>query len=507
MARIAIGGFQHETNTFAPSKATFEDFARPGGWPGLTRGEEIFAAMAGMNLPIAGFIAAAKDLGHDLLPLSWAQATPSAHVTEDAFERITGRIVDDLAARSGVDAVYLDLHGAMVSEHLEDGEGEILRRAREVVGPEVPVVASLDLHANVTPDMVARADLLVAYRTYPHVDMAETGARAARQLDALLDGAGGRFKAFRQVPFLIPIQAGCTMVEPAKGLYARLGELEDGAVASASFAAGFGPADIRHCGPSVVTYGAGQAAAEAAADALYHEILAKESAFVAEVWEPEAAVAHAIARARTARGPIVLADSQDNPGGGGNGDTVGLLEELVVQGAEAAALAILCDPQAAAAAHEAGEGARLNLALGAKSGLPGHRALEATFRVERLGDGRFTGTGPFYRGVRAELGPMALLRLGGVRIVVGSRKLQAADRAIFRHLGVEPAEEKILALKSSVHFRADFAPIAEEILVVKAPGPNVLDYSELAYRNLRPGVRLMPLGPAYSPPSPGENPA
>jgi microcystin degradation protein MlrC len=249
----------------------------------------------------------------------------------------------------------------------------------------------------------------------------------------------------------------------------------------------------------VVAYGAEQAAVDDAADTLAGEIEAKEADFVGRVWEPEAAVAQAMARAKGAKKPIVLADSQDNPGGGGNGDTVGLLEELVDQGAQEAALAILCDPEAAAAAHGAGEGAELSLALGAKSGLPGHAPLEATFRVERLGDGRFTGTGPFYKGARMELGPMALLRLGGVRIVVGSRKVQAADQAIFRHLGVEPSEQKILALKSSVHFRADFQPIAEEILIVKAPGPNVLDYTELDYKNLRPGLRLMPLGPAFDP--------
>ena len=499
MARIAIGGFQHETNTFAPTKATFEDFARPGGWPGLTRGAAIFPAMDGANLPIAGFIDAARALGHELLPLSWAQATPSAHVTDDAFERIVGQIVDDLAALGGVDGVYLDLHGAMVSESHEDGEGEVLRRVRAAVGDETPIVASLDLHANVTAEMVERSDALIAYRTYPHVDMAETGARAARVLDGLLSGRGGRYKAFRKIPFLVPIQAGCTMVEPAKGLYARVAELEADGVTSVSFAAGFGPADIRECGPAVMAYGVDQAAADGAAAALYDEILAREPDFVAKVWDPEAAVAHAIARARGATKPIVLADSQDNPGGGGNSDTVGLLEELIVQGAEDAALAILCDGEAAAAAHAAGEGAEIALALGAKSGLPGHRPLEATFHVERLGDGRFAGTGPFYRGVHAELGPMALLRVGGVRIVVATRKLQAADQAIFRHLGVEPTAQKILVLKSSVHFRADFAPIAAEILVVKAPGPNALDYSELAYRNLRPGVRLMPMGEPFEP--------
>ena len=169
------------------------------------------------------------------------------------------------------------------------------------------------------------------------------------------------------------------------------------------------------------------------------------------------------------------------------------------QGAEGAALAILCDGEAAAAAHAAGEGSEVTIALGAKSRLPGHRPLEARYRVERLGDGRFTGTGPFYKGERMRLGPMALLRLGGVSIVVASRKLQAADQAIFRHLGVEPQRQKILALKSTVHFRADFEPIAGPILVVAAPGPNPIDHREVTYRRLRPGLRLMPLGPAFAP--------
>jgi microcystin degradation protein MlrC len=159
----------------------------------------------------------------------------------------------------------------------------------------------------------------------------------------------------------------------------------------------------------------------------------------------------------------------------------------------------LYDPEAAAAAHAAGVGAELRLPLGAGSGLAGHRPLEETYRVDALGDGSFTASGPFYRGARMQLGRMALLALGGVRIVVGSRKIQAADQEIFRHLGIEPAAQKILALKSSVHFRADFEPIAEEVLVVLAPGPNPADFRDLPYRKLRPGVRLMPMGPAFQP--------
>lgn len=494
MARIAVAGFQHETNTFAQSPATYDDFVTPSGWPGLTRGQALFADVAGINISIAGFIEEARSLGHQIEPLTWAAATPSAPVTEDAFERISVEILDGIKAQSGIEALYLDLHGAMVTEQYQDGEGELLKRIRALVGRDLPIAVSLDLHANVTPEMMVLADLLVAYRTYPHIDMAETGSRTAQQLDALLRSGHRYGKAFCQLPFLIPLSSGCTMLDPAKSLYASLSDLETGDLASLSFAAGFGPADIWHCGPSLFAYGSDEKTAQGVVDRLYRSITEQEADFVAEIWQPEAAVRRAIEQSQSASRPVILADSQDNPGGGADSDTVGLLAELVRQNAQDAALAILYDPAAAAAAHAAGEGAEISVGLGAKSGLPGHQPFAATFTIEKLGDGRFTGTGPFYRGARMQLGPMALLRLNGVRIVVASRKLQAADQAIFRHLGVEPAVQKILALKSSVHFRADFQPIAEAILVVAAPGPNPLDYSALNYQNLRPGLRLMPLG-------------
>ncbi|MDH3475236.1 MAG: M81 family metallopeptidase [Rhodospirillales bacterium] len=500
--KVAVGGFQHETNTFAPSKARFEDFARAGAWPGLTRGPGLFEAVAGINIPIAGFIEQARGLGHELLPLSWSQATPSAEVAEDAFERIAGEMLDDLQALvrgGGLDGLYLDLHGAMVTEHTEDGEGELLRRVRAVVGDSLPVVVSLDLHANVTPEMVDLADALIAFRTYPHIDMAATGARAARHLDALLQGEAGRHKAFRQLPFLMQITAGCTLHEPARGLYRRLAELEGGAVSSLSFACGFPPADIRHCGASVLAYGKTRQAADAAAGALYAHACEREGEFVTPTWRPAEAVARAMALAEGSDLPVILVDTEDNPGGGADSDSVNLLAELVRQGAEAA-VGLIYDPEVAAAAHEAGEGAELTVSLGAKSGFPGYRPLEASYRVERLGDGCITGSGPFYKGARMQLGPMALLRLGDVVMAVVSRKQQAADQEMFRHLGVEPAERKILALKSTAHFRAHFQPIAAEIMIVAAGGPNAVDNQALAYRRLRPGLRLMPLGPAFRPP-------
>ena len=384
----------------------------------------------------------------------------------------------------------------MVAEHLDDGEGELLRRIRAAVGT-TPIVASLDFHANVTETMVRNADAFVAYRTYPHLDMAETGARAAALLDRRLKAKSWAM-IHRKISFLIPLTFQCTLIEPAKSLYAGLAACETNGVASVSFTAGFPMADIPECGPAAISCGEDAAAVEAAADELAYAVEAREPEFAGRLWSPADAVAHAIAQARTARRPIVLADTQDNPGAGANSDTVGVLEELVRQGASDAVFGLLYDPAAAAAAHAAGVGARLERAVGAVSRMPGHAPFQASFTVEALSDGAFEATGPFYAGNRLQLGKMAVLRLGGVRVVVSSRKQQAADQAMFRHLGIEPARQKILVLKSSVHFRADFEPIAEEVLVVEAPGPNIADPKKLPYKRLRPGLRLGPLGPAFA---------
>ncbi|MFQ5985555.1 MAG: M81 family metallopeptidase, partial [Alphaproteobacteria bacterium] len=459
MARIAVGGFQHETNTFVPFGAGFAEFETADGWPPLTRGADLFAEVAGINIPIAGFVDAARADGHELVPLLWCSAEPSGPVRKDAFERITAMLCEDLAARRPFDAVYLDLHGAMVSEHLEDGEGELLKRVRAVVGRDTPVVVSLDFHANVTEAMAARATALLAYRTYPHVDMAETGARAARLLARLLGQRGEPARALKKVPFLIPVTAQCTEVEPTRSLQELAAAREEGEVLSLAFTPGFPPADIAACGPAVVAYATSEAAADRAAAAAYRQILAHEGDFQAPILEPDDAVRRAIAN-RSSR-PVVLADTQDNPGGGGSSDTVGILEALVRHRAERAVVAVLCDPEVVAQAASAGEGALIDARLGGKSGIAGDAAFVGRFLIEKLADGRFTCTGPVYRGSRARIGPMALLRVAApgaanVHVIVSSLRFQAADQAIFHHMGLEPAHERVLVLKSSVHFRADF---------------------------------------------------
>jgi len=241
----------------------------------------------------------------------------------------------------------------------------------------------------------------------------------------------------------------------------------------------------------VLAYGPSAAAAEAAADGLYREALDREAAFGARIFQPDEAVLYARGRAAELGRPVVMADTQDNPGAGGDGNTVGLLRAVDGGGAKDAVFGLLIDEASAALAHRLGEGAR----GGFKLGLP---PFETEAIVRRLGDGRFTCTGPFYEGARMELGPMALLDVSGVLVAVASRKVQAADQEMFRCLGIEPARHPVVALKSSVHFRAHFQPIAGEVIVVAAPGPNPVDHRKLAYRRLRPGVRLMPMGPPFA---------
>jgi microcystin degradation protein MlrC len=354
-----------------------------------------------------------------------------------------------------------------------------------VVGPKVPVVASLDLHSNTTAAMIEHADALVAYRHYPHIDMAETGGRAAELLHRFLLGEGPRSKAFRQAPFIIPLSWQCTMMEPARSIYAALDDVD---AVSTSFTPGFPAADIADCGPAVFAYAATQEAADRAAERLLRLVVAAEPRFAGRIWSADEAVRHAMGR--KAGKPVVIADTQDNPGGGGTSDTTGMLAALVRNGAEDAAFGVMADPAAAAAAHEAGAGATIEIALGGRSGVPGDAPFQGRFEVEFLGDGNFTGTGPMWGGAKCRLGKMACLRIGGVRVVVASKKLQAADQAIFRHVGVEPPQQRILVLKSSVHFRADFQPIAAEVLVAAAPGALPADPATLPVRKLRPGVRL-----------------
>ena len=494
--RIAVGGWQHETNTFAPHRAHYEDFIRADAWPGMTIGGDIFTQMRGLNIPLPGFFEAAEERGYDLHPILWASAEPSSYVSEDAYERIADMICESIRGAGDLDAVYLDLHGAMVAEHHEDGEGELLRRIREIVGADLPVVISLDLHANVTHAMVEHASAMTIFRTYPHLDMAETGARACDLLTEIFAGKS-IVGAMRQIPFLIPLAAQYTGAEPCRTIYSEVASASNLGVLSADFACGFPASDIHESGAAVVVYGENEGVVNAELERLYQTVLDAESSFLNELLSPQQAVQQAMAV--VSNKPVVLADAQDNPGAGGTSDTVGLLHALVDEKAQGAVMAVVHDPDVAAEAHAAGEGATLVTSLGAKIDYPDVVPFAGEFVVEKITDGNFICTGEMYKDSHAELGPMALLRVMNhdcdVRVIVSTVRFQCLDLAVFRQMGVEPTDQRILVVKSTVHFRADFEPIAAQTLVVAAPGAHPCKLAGLDYKNLRKGVRLEPNGP------------
>ncbi|HEX2539460.1 MAG TPA: M81 family metallopeptidase [Caldimonas sp.] len=500
MTRVLIAGYQHETNTFAPSLADWAAFNRGDSFPAFVRGPAMPAALGGINIPVAGFIDAARVHGWTLVPSCWAGAIPSSYVTRDAFERIAGAICDDaIAARDqgGLDAIYLDLHGAGVAEHADDSEGELLARLRRIVGPSLPIVASLDLHANVTRRMLREADALVAYRTYPHVDMAATGERAATLLARRLAAGAREPMGAHRLPFLIALNAQSTWLEPAKGLYEELESLDRELGTVSSFCMGFPAADFDECAPMLWSHGPG---AEQAASRL-NARAAEPALWRLEVLPAREAVVRALALAERETRPVVVADTQDNPGAGGDSNTTGMLHALLAQGAGKrfpgqVALGLLFDPAAAKAALEAGAGAELDLALGAAvptfTGEPSDAPVRGRFKVLAVADGMCTLTGPMMRGLTVRLGPSACLEIDGVRIAIVSGKKQLLDRELLRMVGIHAEQMRIVVVKSSNHFRADFQPIACEVLIAKAAGPMAADPAELPWKKLPASIRRRP---------------
>ena len=499
MPRVLIAGYQHETNTFAPSLADWAAFTRGDSFPAFVRGPAMVETLAGVNIPVAGFIDAARVHGWSLWPSAWAGAIPSSFVTRDAFERIAGAIVDDVreAAAAGLDAIYLDLHGAAVAEHAADSEGELLARLRAVVGPELPIVASLDLHANVTQRMLALADALVSYRTYPHVDMAATGELAAGLLARRFKAGRREPMRWHRLPFLIPLNAQSTWLAPAQGLYERLREIDREQGTVSSFCMGFPASDFAECAPMVWSHGA---QALPAADRLF-AAAADPSLWRLDILDARDAVARAISLAADASAPVVIAHTQDNPGARGDSNTTVLLHALLAQGAGRrfpgqVALGLMFDPDAGRAAHAAGVGAEIELGLGRAvptfSGGDSDPPVRGRFKVRALSDGRVTLKGPMMTGLSVQLGTSACLEIDGIQVAVVGGKKQLLDRELLRMVGIQPEAMRIIVVKSSNHYRADFQPHASHIVVAKAAGPMAADPADLPWRHLPASIRRRP---------------
>ncbi len=491
--RIAIGGFLHESHSFAAHPTTYRDFLEPGGFPPLCHGTNLIDSLRHTSVPAAGAISVIDAEGATIIPLAWGFANPAGPVQDEAFERIAALncALLSMALDDGpLDGVYLDLHGAAMVDSFPDAEGELLRRVRAIVGATLPLTISLDPHANLTDAMVNLADVVVPFRTYPHVDMKDAGARAASLLFERIRRRAPWERVYRRLDFWIPLGAQCTLIPPMNEVMAERAAIGGNpGVVELAFCFGFPYADFCGCGPATAVYADTQNHADETADGFLSVVAGREAEFTQELLPSGAAVAEAKRRIATASGPIIIADTQDNPGGGGHGDTTELLAELVRQEARGALVCLINDRQSAAACHAAGEGATVSLSLGGKSDrLP----YQCSARVERLTDGRFTLTGPMGAGNPANLGPTALIDIDGVKVIVVTRKMQALDQAIIRHVGIEPSTCPILVLKSSVHFRADFGPIAGHVIVAVAPGPVVADPATLNFRHVRAGIRRRP---------------
>lgn len=491
MTRVLIAGFLHETNTFAPSPARWENFENGEGFPRMHLGQDVLS-LASVNIPLGGFVLDA-DPTWELLPVIWCAASPSGPVEASTFERIT-EMITSACAKEAPDAVYLDLHGAMVSEEHTDGDGEIIRRVRAAVGDDVPIVVSLDLHANVSDLMLDTADAMVAYRTYPHIDMADTGRSAAGLLRRIIAGEKMSMSVHR-IDFLIPTISGSTMEGPARTAYGLL-KSAGGRDAVLSIAMAFPAADVEECQPCVFGYGVDEKQLSEAVEGIAAAIHKLEPEFCLTALPAAEALDEAIKAVEDGQAPVVIADTQDNPGAGGDATTTGLLRELIRRDVASSAFAAMWAPDVVEVAIAAGRGQTVTVSFPG-SPTDGDGPFTESFQVVAISDGRVHFDGPMMHGNELSVGPSVLLRKGNVQVVVNSHKAQIMDRNQFRAAGVCPEEQNILVVKSSVHFRGDYTGIAGRIIVALAPGPFPADPSALPWRNLRPGLRLGALGPRF----------
>jgi len=494
MARIAVGGFQHETNTFAPQKATFADFEAPDAWPGLTRGAALLDAICGINLPAAGFVDQARARRHEVLPLVWCSATPSAHVTRDAYERIVTMLLDELQAASNVDAVYLDLHGAMVAEHIDDADGELLRRVRQRVGARVPVVASLDFHANVSEDIVRYSDVLITYKENPHLDTKQRGMQAAKIMAGMVSGKIKPVQAIAKPPMIVNLVYQDTFHEPFKHITdeSRRLERENPKILAASVPGGYQWADVPAMGPSaIVVTDNDPELAEREAKRLSEMLWAIRDKLVFKSPDPAKAVREAMAADKF---PVVLMDTGDNIGGGSAGDGTFILAELVKQKAQGWVM-VIADAAANQAAFAAGVGGAFDQMVGGKTDKIHGEPVRIKGRVKALTDGQYVETEIRHGGGRyGGTGLTAVIEVEGSTrdlpnlLLLTNRPTSPNSLQQLISNGVYPARQRILVAKGTTAPRAAYEPVAAKIVEVNSGGATDVNPKRFTYKHARPGL-------------------
>lgn len=492
-SRVAIAGLVHESNSFAPKLTTYADFEQaPSG--GIRRGSEL-ESLGDTNTCVAGFSEVGEQHGWLLIPTIHAEAEPGGPLDVATFQTLHDELIEAVCA-SAPDAVYLDLHGAMLAEGIDDADAHLIEALKSALGLNVPIVASLDMHANVSPRLLKAATALSAFRTYPHVDMRETGRRTAACLAATSQTRS--VKVHRYLPFMMPVNRQYTERDPMRSIYKSLEAIEDEyrdhGLIGLSLATGFQPADIEAPVPAIFALAQEEGVARRACNELYELVMAQEPAFSFDYQSPT--VAAEAARRHVGRGPLIIADAQDNPGGGGSSDTMFILKALLAAGVDQVLLGMIHDPAAAGAAYAAGVGSTIRLSLGGVS-VPGDSPLVADFLVKAVSSLPVEGQGAMLANMEIDIGPAALIEHQGIDIVVASKRTQCLDRAFFTHFGAEPSNYRVIVVKSAVHFRADFETLASGVIDVIAPGFEAMDFTQLPYRRLMDGVRFYGCGPCH----------
>ncbi len=497
--KIVVAAFSHETNSFSPVPTTIDKF---GVGTGPYFGPAARAAFEKTGMPMAAFIRLAEAAGATVVTPVAARCSPSAPVDRAAYETVCDAILAAIA--EGCDAALLDLHGAMIAEQADDGEGELLRRIR-AVSPGLPIGLALDFHTNLTAAMVDHATVAVGYRTYPHIDMYETGERAGR---LLLDTLAGRVRpvmAWGNAPMLPHTLKQDTNDEPMRGLQAlaAAAEREPGILAATIFG-GFPLADTREAGLSVLVVADGDPAAAAAVrDRLLAAAWEQRAGLVYQGRPLAESVAEAkrMADAAAGRGPVLLIDHADNCNSGGTLDAMSVVAEALRQGLDDVAVAPVCDPEAVARLIEARVGATVTLDIGGKMACPTLAEQPAPLRltgtVGAIGDGLLTVTGPVFTGTKVNMGPSVRFDAGGFSIIVTSRRIEPYDLGVFRSLGIEPAEKRFLILKSRIQYKPTFVPIAAGVVECDGVGVASSDFSLFRFQRLRRPIYPIDDGVAF----------
>lgn len=485
---VLTAEFLHESNTFKKGLTELYNFEVDA----LLEGDEALARLSDGNTGLSGFTDVAKEAGWDLRHVISAYAVPGARVSRHAYEHVAGKICAAVTEnKHRLDGILLALHGAMVTEFCDDGEGELLQRLRDIVGPDMPIAMTLDLHCNVTPEMTRLADIIVSYKTYPHIDLRERGQQAARLLEATMAGEIQPKTCRAACPMLDDPNGGRTDVGPIVPLYARAleHEAEDG-IHCVSINAGFSDADIHDMGPSVlVTYDTGTPGAEARAQFISRQI-------AKEIWKARDDIANDFMSVEAASkmaldfddcdGPLVIADYADNPGSGAYGDATNLLAAMLDAGIKNATFGPMVDPEAAEHLCTGKVGDIVTLDLGGKNDPAfGGGPLRLTGQIQHISDGRLVGDGPVLGGIHRSFGPTAVFRVQGIDILVATERDQMLDLQQFKAFGIQPEQLSVVALKSMQHFRAAFEPIAGKVIVCDSGALSTPQMSRRPYVNVR----------------------